>query len=42
MNMKSYWDIASCSLIKVVRRFRGAYCLHHENDHTDDGGSKHL
>jgi hypothetical protein len=22
-------DIAPCSLVRVVRRFRGAYCLHH-------------
>jgi hypothetical protein len=32
------WDVAPCSLVKVDRRFRGAYCLHR----LDDGGSKYL
>jgi hypothetical protein len=25
----AFWDIASCSLVEVDRRFRDAYCLHH-------------
>jgi hypothetical protein len=25
----AFWDIAPCRLIVVDRRFRGAYCLHH-------------
>jgi hypothetical protein len=29
-----FWDVASCSLVDVYRRFRGVWCLHHE----DDGG----
>jgi hypothetical protein len=24
------WDVVSCSLVRVDRRFRGAYCLHHQ------------
>jgi hypothetical protein len=39
MKMTAFWDIAPCSLIEVDRRFRGAYCVHHQGD---DGGSKHL
>jgi hypothetical protein len=27
--MTVFWDIEPCSLVKVDRRFRGAYCLHH-------------
>jgi hypothetical protein len=27
MKMIAFWDITSCSLIEVYRRFRGAYCL---------------
>jgi hypothetical protein len=38
MKTKAFWDIISCSLIGVDRRFRGAYCFHHQGD-TDDGGS---
>jgi hypothetical protein len=25
-----FWEVAPCSLIKFNRRFRGAYCLHHQ------------
>jgi hypothetical protein len=28
----AYWNIAPCSLVEVDRRFRGAYCLHHQGD----------
>jgi hypothetical protein len=35
LNLLSFWDIASCGLIEVDRRFKGAYCLHHRHD----GGS---
>jgi hypothetical protein len=41
MKMTAVWDIASCSLVEVGRRFRGANCLHQGN-RTDDGGSKRL
>jgi hypothetical protein len=32
MKMTAVWDVAPCSLAEVVRRFRGAYCLHHQAD----------
>jgi hypothetical protein len=31
MKMRAFWYIAPCSL-GVDRRFRGAYCLHHQGD----------
>jgi hypothetical protein len=34
--MRVFWDIAPYSLIGADRRFRGAYCHHH--DSPDDGG----
>jgi hypothetical protein len=39
MKMMAFWGIALCGLVEVNRRFRGAYCLHHQGD---DGGSMHL
>jgi hypothetical protein len=27
--MSVLWDVASCSLVEIDRRFRGIYCLHH-------------
>jgi hypothetical protein len=27
--MAVFWDVASCSLEDIDRRFRAAYCLHH-------------
>jgi hypothetical protein len=30
MKMDVFWDVASYSLIDTDRRFRGAYCLHHQ------------
>jgi hypothetical protein len=39
MKMVAFWDVASCSLVDVYRRFRGDYYFHH---FPDDGGSKHL
>jgi hypothetical protein len=29
VSLWAFWDIASCSLLEVDRRFGGAYCLHH-------------
>jgi hypothetical protein len=37
--MTIFWDVASCSLVEIERRFTGAYCLHHQ-DYADNGGSK--
>jgi hypothetical protein len=31
-NMTTFWLIAPCSLVEVVRRFRGACCLRNEDD----------
>jgi hypothetical protein len=30
--MKFSWDVAPCSHVEVDRRFRGAYCLHHQGN----------
>jgi hypothetical protein len=30
MMMRAFWDIAPCNLIRVDRRFGGAYCLYHQ------------
>jgi hypothetical protein len=35
---KVFCDAEPCSHLEVYRRFRGAYCLHHQDD-EDDGGS---
>jgi hypothetical protein len=29
MKFRVSWDVASCSILVVDRRFRGAFCLHH-------------
>jgi hypothetical protein len=39
--MDVFWDVAPCSLVAIDLRFRGAYCLHHQGDLHDDGGSRH-
>jgi hypothetical protein len=30
--MAVFWDVAPCSLVEVYRLFRGACCLHHQDD----------
>jgi hypothetical protein len=43
MKMTVFWDVSPCSLVEVYRRFRGAYCLHHQGAHhhrLDDGVSQ--
>jgi hypothetical protein len=30
MKMIVFWDVAPCSLVDSDRRFRVAYCLHHQ------------
>jgi hypothetical protein len=37
--MTAFWHTTLCSLVKVDRRFRGAYCLHQGDDYPDDGDS---
>jgi hypothetical protein len=34
------WDTGPCSLMEVDPCFRGVYCLHHQNDHSDACGIK--
>lgn len=34
MQMADFWIVASCSLVEVNRRFRGASCFHHQDDHS--------
>jgi hypothetical protein len=40
MNIILFWFTAPCSLVEIYGRFGGIYCLHHQNDDPDDGGSK--
>jgi hypothetical protein len=30
--MTVFWHVVPCSLVEIDRRFRGAYCLHHQGD----------
>jgi hypothetical protein len=32
MKFGVFWDVAPCNHVEVGRRFRGAYCLHHQGD----------
>jgi Zn-dependent protease len=38
--MAFFWDVASCSLVEVYRRFRGAYCLRHQGALMAEAASK--
>jgi hypothetical protein len=40
--MTAFWDMEPCSLLEVNRRFRGAYCLHHQGIRPDNRGSTQL
>jgi hypothetical protein len=31
MKMAVFWVAAPCRLVRVYRRFRGLYCLHHQD-----------
>jgi hypothetical protein len=31
MKFRVFWDVAPCSHVEVVRRFCGAYYLHHQS-----------
>jgi hypothetical protein len=37
--MAVFWDVAPCSLVEIDRRFRGAFCLHHQAYDPDDAGT---
>jgi hypothetical protein len=30
--MAVFWVVAQCSLVEVYQRFRGPWCLHHQED----------
>jgi hypothetical protein len=36
MKTIAFWDTSPCSLVKLYRRFRGTYCLHHCGDECCD------
>jgi hypothetical protein len=36
------WDVAPYSLVETGQGFGGAYYLHHQGDHSNDGSRKHL
>jgi hypothetical protein len=42
MKMAIYWNAAQCTLIQIEQCFRGAYCLHHQGDGTNDKSSNQL
>jgi hypothetical protein len=33
LKIRAFWDVEPCSILGVVRRFRGAYCLHHDHEY---------
>jgi hypothetical protein len=35
MKMSVFWDVAPYGLADTDRRFGGAYCLHHQDDHKN-------
>jgi hypothetical protein len=35
-----FWVVASCSLVEVYRRFRGAFCLHYEGNEAASTSEK--
>jgi hypothetical protein len=34
MNITVFLNISSCSLVEIYRRFRGAFCFHHQDDES--------
>jgi hypothetical protein len=40
LKMTVFWNVVQYSLVGLVRRFKGTYCLHHQGH--DDGRRKHL
>jgi hypothetical protein len=42
MKITTFWGIAPCYLVEVDRRLVGVYCLHHQGDSPDDGGTEHV
>jgi hypothetical protein len=35
MKITAFWDTEQCSLVRVDRRFRGAYCLNHQGEEAE-------
>jgi hypothetical protein len=42
MDMTVFWDVTSCSVTEIYRRFRAAYCLHHHGERPRGEGSMHI
>jgi hypothetical protein len=42
MKKAVFWVVAPCSLVHTDRRFRGAYCLHDQDDESSDDESGKL
>lgn len=38
MKMTAIWDVASCTLAEIGRRFRDAYYHHHQGDQSKNVG----
>jgi hypothetical protein len=36
-----FTDAAPCSLLDIYRRFRGRYCLHHHDHHSETSGNNY-
>jgi hypothetical protein len=34
MKVAVSWDVTPCSLVEIDRQFRGAYCLHHQDNES--------
>jgi hypothetical protein len=35
MEMTVFWDVEPCGGVDIDRRFREAYCLHHQGDYPE-------
>jgi hypothetical protein len=42
LKIRAFWDVSPCSLVRVDRRFRGAYRLYHQGDEIIAEGSNLL
>jgi hypothetical protein len=40
LKVTDFWDVAPCILIEIGRRFRGAYCLRHQDDGRPNNGRR--
>jgi hypothetical protein len=37
--MAVFWDVVPCSMVEIGRRFRGAYCFHHQSNIPEDSST---